>query len=151
MIPSNMKPFTLQTVLDHRKRLEDIAQQRLSEAKKIQLTIKKKLSDEMYTLTLSICESEKLQSEGIAITDLIRYEERITAQKHNIQGIEKNLAEKSELVLKEQQNLVHRIKERQIMERLKETQNKAWIGYLNKKEAAMLDEIATTRHGSEKY
>jgi hypothetical protein len=34
------------------------------------------------------------------------------------------------------------------MERLKETQNLAWKGYLDKKEAAMLDEIATTRHES---
>jgi flagellar protein FliJ len=146
-----MKPFSLQTVLDYRKRLEDIAQQRLSEAKIIQQTIKNKLSDEMNALASSIRESEKLQIEGIGITDLIRYEEKITAQKLNIQAIEKNLAEKSELVLEEQQNIVHRSKDRQIMERLKETQNKAWIEYLNKKEAAMLDEIATTRHGSEKF
>ncbi len=131
--------------------MEDIAQQRLSEAKRIKQTIEKKLSDEVTTLTQFVNESEKLQTEGIGITELIRYEERITAQKHNIQAIEKNLIEKSELVLKEQQNFIHCSKDRQIMERLKETQNKAWITYLNKKEAAMLDEIATTRHGSEKF
>ena len=92
-----------------------------------------------------------LQAKGVEITELIRHEERITAQKHNIQAIKKNLTEKSALVHKEQQHLVHCCKERQIMERLKETQNIAWKGYLNKKEAAMLDEIATTRHGSDTF
>ena len=141
-----MKPFTLQTVLDYRKRLEDIAQHRLIEAKTVQETIEKKLHEEISALTLFINETETLQTEGIGITELIRYEERIAAQKQNILTIKKNLSEKSNLVRKEQQNLVLRSKERQIMERLKETQDKAWKSYLDKKEAAMLDEIATTRH-----
>ena len=145
-----MEPFTLQTVLDYRKRLEDIAQQRLIEARKIKQTIKQKLTDEIRALAFFIDESERLQTEGIGIPELIRYEERITNQKYTIQAIEQNLLEKTELVRKEQQNLVQRSKERQTMERLKETQNKAWITYLNKKEAAMLDEIATSRHDSEK-
>ncbi len=146
-----MEPFSLQTVLDYRKRLEDIAQQRLIEAKKIQQTIKKRLTEEVRALASFIEESERLQTEGIGITELIRYEERITNQKHNIKAIEKNLLEKTDSVRKEQQNLVQRSKERQTMERLKETQNKAWITYLNKKEAAMLDEIATIRYDSEKF
>jgi flagellar FliJ protein len=143
-----MKPFNLQTVLDYRKRLEDIAQHRLIEAKNVEEIIKKKLNDEINALELFINETEALQAQGIGITELIRYEERISAQKHNILAIKKNLSEKSEFVLKEQQHLLLRCKERQIMERLKETQNLAWKGYLDKKEAAMLDEIATTRHES---
>jgi len=143
-----MKPFNLQTILDYRHRLEDIAQNRFIEAKNIHAAIQTKLDNEVHLLARFIDECERLQATGIEITELIRYEERITAQKHNILAIKKNLSEKSELVKKEQHNLVHRSKERQIMERLKETQNKAWAVYLNKKEAAMLDEIATTRHQS---
>jgi flagellar FliJ protein len=143
-----MKPFTLQTILDYRKRLEDIAQHRLIEAKKVREIIKKKLNDEKSALAIFIDETESLQVQGVGITELIRYEDRITAQKNNILAIKKNLSEKSELVQKEQQHLVMRSKERQIMERLKETQNMAWKGYLDKKEAAMLDEIATSRHKS---
>ena len=141
-----MKPFSLQTVLDYRKRLEDIAQHRFIEAKKIRETIEKKLGDEINALTEFIKETEKLQTVGIGITELIRHEERITAQKNNITAIKKHLKERSELVNKEQQNLIHRCKERRIMEQLKETQNKAWQIFLNKKEAAMLDELATSRH-----
>ena len=104
-----MKQFTLQTVLDYRKRLEDIAQHRLIEAKKVQETIEKKLNDERSALTLFIKETETLQMDGIGITELIRYEERIAAQKQNILEIKKNLSEKSDLMRKEQQNLVHRL------------------------------------------
>ncbi len=141
-----MKPFSLQTVLDYRKRLEDIAQHRFIEAKKIRETVEKKLGDELTALTEFIKETEKLQTVGIGITELIRHEERITAQKNNITAIKKHLKERSELVHKEQQNLIHRCKERRIMEQLKDTQNKAWQDFLNKKEAAMLDELATSRH-----
>jgi len=146
-----MKPFSLQTVLTYRKRQEDIAQHRLAEAKKIRQTIEKKLEEERYALNLYIEETEKLQKEGIGITELIRHEERIIAQKRNIGAIAKNLTEKNDLVEKEQQNLVHRSMERQIMERLKDNQNSAWKSYLDKKEAAMLDEIAVTRHESGKF
>lgn len=146
-----MKPFSLQTVLDYRKRLEEIAQNRLIEAKKIHEVIRQKLTDETDALTVFIDESARLQMEGIGITELIRHEERITAQKMNIKAIRKNLAEKHQLIQNEQQNLIHRSKERQIMEQLKETQNKAWQGFLDKKEAAMLDEIATTRHDSDTF
>lgn len=146
-----MKPFSLQTVLDYRKRLEDIAQHRFIEAKKIRETIEKKLNDEINALAEFVKETEKLQTVGIGITELIRHEERITAQKINITAIKKHLTERSELVQKEQQNLIYRCKERQIMEQLKETQNKAWQSYLNKKEAAMLDELATSRHEPDIY
>lgn len=145
-----MKPFSLETVLDYRKRLEGIAQHRLIEAKRVMETVQKKLRDETEGLTLFIEEIDKLQKDGIGITELIRYEERVTRQKQNIRAIEKNLAEKSNLVTREQQNLVLCSKERQIMEQLRETQNKAWTKYLDKKEAAMLDEIASTRHQADK-
>jgi len=141
-----MKPFSLQTVLDYRKRLEDIAQYRFIEAKNIQATIQKKLNEEIDTLALFIDESEKLQAAGIGITELMRFEARIAAQESNIQAIKKNLTEKSALAKKEQQNLINRSKERQIMDQLKDTQDRAWQVYVNKKEAAVLDEIATSRH-----
>lgn len=146
-----MKPFSLQTVLDYRKRLEDIAQHRFIEAKNVRATIEKKLNEEIDALALFVDESEKLQAEGIGITELVRFEERIAAQAANIQAIKKKLTEKSALVKKEQQNLINRSKERQIMDQLKDTQNRAWQVHVNKKEAAMLDEIATSRHEPDSF
>lgn len=146
-----MKPFALDTVLDYRKRLEDIAQQRFIEAQKTRDLIQGKLDDATEDLSRFIAESAELQQQGIEITELIRHEERIACQQQNLQAIENNLLEKTQLVDKEQDNLLHRCKERQILERLKETQNKAWQVHLNKQEAAMLDEIATTRHETDVF
>ncbi len=146
-----MKPFALDTVLNYRKRLEDIAQHRFIEAQKTRDIIKKKLAEATEDLNFFIAESAQLQQQGIEITELIRHEERIAGQKKNVQAIKNNLIEKTQLIEKEQHNLLLRCKERQILERLKETQNKAWQGYLNKKEAAMLDEIATTRYETDAF
>lgn len=143
-----MKPFTLENVLAYRKRLEDIAQNRFFEAKKNHQQVEKKLAEENILLADLTERSERLQSVGIAITDLIRYEERILQVKANIGAIAKTLAEKNDIVVQEQRNLINRAKERQMMERLKTQQNNAWKTFLNKQETAMLDEIALNHHDS---
>ncbi len=143
-----MKPFTLDTVLAYRRRLEDIAHHRFLEAQKVHRQVEEKLAEENTVLAELAGRSEYLQSEGMEITELIRYEERILQVKANTRAIAKTLAEKAEMVLHERRNLINRANERQIMERLKERQNKAWAAFLNKKETAMLDEIALLRHDS---
>ncbi len=144
-----MKPFTLDNVLAYRKRLEDLAQHRFQEAQKVHRQVQDKLVEENAVLKKLTEKSERLQSEGIDITELIRYEERILQVKANIRAITKTLEEKADIVVREHQNLVNRAKEKQIMEHLKERQDKAWTAYLNKKETAMLDEIAILRHDAE--
>ncbi len=141
-----MKPFTLDNVLAYRRRLEDIAHHRFLEAQKVHRQVEKKLAEENTVLAKLAARSEHLQSAGMEITELIRYEERILQVKANTRAIAKTLAEKAEMVLRERQNLINRANERQIMERLKERQNKAWTAFLDKKETAMLDEIALLRH-----
>jgi flagellar FliJ protein len=144
-----MKPFTLDNVLAYRKRLEDIAHHRFLEAQKVHRQVEEKLAEENTVLAELAGRSEYLQSEGMEITELIRYEERILQVKANTRAIAKTLAEKAEMVLREHQNLINRANERQIMERLKERQNTAWAAFLDKKETAMLDEIALLRHDSQ--
>lgn len=144
-----VKPFTLNAVLDFRKRLEELAQNRLFEAKKTRDSIAKKLNREQLLLQETITLTEKLQREGVEIVELIRYEEKIVQLTQNIEAIKKNLEDKKIIVQKEHDNLVACSKEHQIMKRLKEEKNKAWRNYLNKKEAAMLDEIGVIRYGNE--
>ncbi len=145
-----MKPFTLENVLAYRKRLEDIAKLRYLEAKKVHRQVAQKLAEEKVVLAELSHRSEHLQSEGVGITELIRYEERILQVKANVKAIDKTLADKAEIVLREHHSLINRANERQIMERLKERQNKAWAAFLNKKETAMLDEIAILHHDADK-
>lgn len=144
-----MKPFTLENVLAYRKRLEDIAHHRFIESQKVHRQVEEKLAAENAILSELVNRSAQLQAEGVDITELIRYEERILQVKANTKAIAKSLTEKAEIVLRERQNLINRAKERQIMERLKEQQNRAWASYLDKKETAMLDEIAILRHNPE--
>ena len=146
-----MKPFSLNNVLAYRKRLEDIAQNRFFEARKVHQLIEQKHAEEKGILCELTDRSEHLQSEGVNITELIRYEERILQVKTNLLAIAKNLAEKAEILKREHQNLINRARERQIMERLKERQDRAWAAYLDKKETSMLDEIAILRHESENH
>lgn len=144
-----MKPFSLETVLAYRKRLADMAQQRFLEACRVHRQVEERLAEEHELLRQLSEESERRQRQGMGITDLIRFEERILQVKANIAAIAKNLEEKARQVASEQQQLARRVKERQIMERLKERQNRAWAIHMEKKETAMLDEIAILRHDSQ--
>ncbi len=145
-----MKPFQLDTVLDHRKRLEDIAAGRLFTVQREKEMIQQRLYSENRKLDSLIKRAEELQSKTIPILDLINYENQISFLKNNILAITKKLQEKSEILLQERQKLIKRSKDRQIMESLKEQQNRLWRQYLDKKEAAMLDEIAIVRYDGER-
>ncbi len=146
-----MKPFSLSAVLDFRKRLEELAQNRLFEARKTVEKIEVKLLGEQNSLKETILSLETLQKEGIEIGDLIRYEAKMELLGSNIEAIKKNLADKKKIAQQEHDNLVKCSKEHQIMKRLKEKKNKAWQNYLNKKEAAMLDEIGVIRYDNDVF
>ena len=141
-----MKPFSLDTVLNYRKRLEDIAIHRLAEAKRQEKIIQQKLDEDNKHLAALIKEIEQLQNETISILDLINLENRILFLKKNIHSVKTKLHEKSENRNKMQENLIEKSRNRQIMASLKDQQNRAWKKHLDKKEVTMLDEIATIRH-----
>ncbi len=141
-----MKPFSLETVLGYRKRLEDIAKNRLFKAQTEKQQVQDKLSQEQTGYTHLIETLDRRQTEGIEILDLIRYEDQIQFTKNRIIAIKKTLSEKTARVVVEREQLIQRSKERKIMEKLKEKQNQSWQEHLNKKEAALLDEIAIIFH-----
>lgn len=145
-----MKPFQLDKVLDHRKRLEDITANRLSEAKRQVSLIRQKLFEADCGLKSLIEKTEELQSSPISILDLINYEDQILHQKKNITAIKKKLQEKNKTLQLERQHLIEKSRDRQILQSLKEKQNSSWKQYLEKKEVSMLDEIAIVRHDTER-
>ncbi len=145
-----MKPFQLDAVLTHRKRMEDIAASRLFDAKRQKKLVQQKLQEQNITLQFLIEKIEELQSNTMPVLDLISYENQIHFLEKNIGEIKKNLQQKAVILQKEQENLITKSKERQIMESLKEQQNRSWKEYLDKKEVTLLDEIATLRHDAER-
>jgi flagellar FliJ protein len=145
-----MHPFGLDAVLNYRKRLEDLAQQRFFQAQKVRDTIAQRLHEEKQLLAELIATTMQKQVEGVEISELIFFEERISYVQNNIRNIAVNLTEKNNVVQKEHERLVQKSKDRRIMEKLKQKQNQTWQMYLNKKEAAMLDEIAVIKHDPQK-
>jgi len=141
-----MKPFQLDTILNYRKRLEDIAKNRLVDTKRQQQSVRQKLDKSNNNLAALIGKKERLQEDTISISDLIDYENRILYCKKSIEGIEKKLAEIDKTTQKQQLDLIEKSRNRQIMEKLKDQQDTKWLHYLDKKETRQLDEIATIRH-----
>jgi hypothetical protein len=90
-----MKPFSLDNVLAYRKRLADLAQQRFLEACNVHRSVEQRLAEETALCEELSKESEQKQRQGMAIIDLIRYEERIMQVQANIAAIAKNLEEKA--------------------------------------------------------
>jgi flagellar protein FliJ len=141
-----MKPFSLDSVLKYRVQLEKIAKNRLYEAEKKRAEVHLQLQQKEAIFRTLIADLAGLQSQGMEVIEMIRYEERISLLKNQVDNLRTTLAEKNKKVLRERENTLLKTKERKVMEKLKERQNLAWQQYLNKKEAAMLDEIAVFFH-----
>lgn len=145
-----MPPFALEAVLQYRKRQEDIAHYRYIDACRTHAAVSAKLDREMAVQEEVILERDNRQRDGLEIKHLLFYEERIVFLDKTIAAITRTLADKAQLVSREQQNLQQKNRERQIMEKLKQQQNSSWQNHLNKQERKMLDEIAVIRRGSDK-
>ncbi|MBL4902547.1 MAG: flagellar export protein FliJ [Desulfocapsa sp.] len=140
------KPFSLDSVLRFRKRQEDLAQEQF---------IRKRLAADKATENLITAEStlkklihslEEKQIHGITIDELSRYEERIQFEQAQTKELQKKLKQKQKAAQQKRQNLLEKRKEHKTLTTLKAQQNKSWKEYVDKKEAAMLDEIAILHH-----
>lgn len=141
-----VKPFTLDTVLEYRQRLEDGAKNDLYEARTKEMLAREKVEEQKNVYNTLITHSQKMQQNECSILDVISMESRITFAKQKLSELYEILKKQKQLTHKAHTLLVRRSKEKKVMVKLKEKQNSEWQKYLNKKEAAMLDEIAILRH-----
>ena len=137
-----MKPFGLDTVLEYRQRLEDIAKNTLAQARQQEQEIQQRLQTEQNECLALIAAIERSQQQGVQILELIRQEELLTYRKTQLKELEKEHRRRQERVARARKELLQKAQERQVLEKLKEKQDAEWRHHLNKKEAAMLDEIA---------
>lgn len=140
------KPFTLDTVLEYRQLLEDAAKNDLFNARKDEELARIKIEEQQTVYSNLNQQWMEMQQQECPILDLISVEAKIAYAKQKIKELQVILEDKIKLVQKAQKLLILRSKEKKVMEKLKEKQNTQWQKYLNKKEAAMLDEIAILRH-----
>lgn len=141
-----MKPFSLDTVLDFRQQLEDIAKNKLTETRLLEAEVKVQLEEQYNNHLAVVTKIDRVQTEGVDINELIRLEEHRIFIKDRITELKKQLDLREQQVAAAQKELLKKSRDRQVMEKLKEKQNSTWKQYLNKKEAAMLDEIAIIYH-----
>ena len=140
------KPFNLETVLKFKKRRKDEASQRLVQAEKNRNAVAQILAEKQEEQLRLIDQLENLQKVGIEVQMLIFYEDRISFLKNEEKSIRKTLREKENIVTNERKRLIDCAREHQALSDLKERQNIEWKKYLEKKDAATLDEIAVLRH-----
>lgn len=144
-----MKPFTLDTVLKHRKNLEIQAIQRLVKAREEKNNAQDQLNKEEGILANLIETLNREQTLGIDVVKLVQFEQRINLIEKQIPVLRTILQKKNEAVNQAQGHLISKSKDRKIMETLQQKQDQAWQQYMNHKETAILDEIAVIFHGRE--
>lgn len=142
-------PFTLNSVLTFRKRQENLAQEQFVQARIAAEHAAIKLDEAKIEQKKLIQELEKKQQQGLLIQDLKRFEDRILYGKKQIQLLTKSFQQKNKATQRKRKNLIKKSMEFKTLESLKEQQNKTWSDYLEKQEAAMLDEIAILHHDRE--
>ena len=144
-----MKPFSLDTVLNHRKRLLNMARGRFAEAQAEYNEVKSQVEQcvaERNGLVETLAERQRA---GIAIDEHVRFVNRIDLLDTELERLRRRLQKKHEIVLRERQHLLQKSKEHRVLEKLKQRQDAQWRQYLDRNEAKALDEIAilaTTRN-----
>ena len=141
-----MKPFTLDTVLKHRKSLEEQAIYRLVKARQEEDEAHHQLQGEKSILAALIEAFSREQQLGIEVVKLAQFEQRISLIEKQVLTLQALLKKKKEGVSRAQEHLISKSKERKIMETLQQKQDESWRQYLNQKETATLDEIAVIFH-----
>jgi flagellar FliJ protein len=141
------KPFSLDSVLRFRKRQEDLARQQFTRKRLAADKATENLLKAEITFKTLIDSLEEKQIHGISIDELSRYAERIQFEQAQIKELQNILIRKQKAAQQKRLKLLEKMKEHKTLTTLKAQQNKTWTEYVDKKEAAMLDEISILHHG----
>ncbi len=144
-----MKPFRLQTVLEHRKRREDEVQKRLMVAREQlrQLLAEREAMEQDVNRLCQECAQAKLDS--LKLPEIMLYEQCIGFKKQQILTSNQRIDEQETRVHEQQEELVQARQEKRILEKLKEKRRAAESLRLQHEEKKILDEIAVLYRGGE--
>jgi flagellar protein FliJ len=137
-----MKPFSLDTVLNHRKRLLNMARGRFAEAQSEYNEVKSRVEQCVAERSGLIDTLTEIQRSGIDIEEHIRYTNRIDLLKTEHERLQRHLQKKHEIVLRERTHLLQKSKEHRVLEKLKQRQDATWRQFLDRNEAKLIDEVA---------
>ena len=141
-----MKPFSMHAVLKFRKQLEDSARQQLYQALELEARLLEATMQTEEALSDLYHNAQRDKEQGTSIDRMLLFDYRIDLVKQQLEEQRSDLEKQQAQVGMKRQQLVKASKDRKVMEKLKEQQNAAYTRYLDKKEMAMLDEIAVLSH-----
>lgn len=142
-----MKPFSMEPVLRYRKQLEDVAQQKLFTSLEQEARIQTKLLQAKDRLKKLYANLSLERAQGTTIDRLLLFENRIPVEQQEIGELQTEFEKQKKVVDRRRRHLLQASQDKKALKKLKERQNLAYKKYLDKKEAAMLDEIAVLRYG----
>jgi flagellar FliJ protein len=142
-----MKPFSMEPVLRYRKQLADEARQKHFASKKKEGEIQERLFQVEKRLAKLYTDLAHEKAEGTTIDRLLLFENRILTLQETLKKLHTELEEQQKIVARRRRRLLQAGQDKKALEKLKEKQNLAYKQYKDKKEAAMLDEVAVLRHG----
>ncbi len=140
-------PFKLQSVLNYRQRLEDQAQQVLTQTLQRQVQMQEQIKVCQQQLQACDADIQRRQQEGLSIAELTMLEGQISHLRRLMVTYQSQLRELQGQINREREALLKAARERQVMEKLKEKQEAEYRRELDRKEREMLDEISLRPKG----
>jgi len=139
--------FQLETVLKHRKRLEELAQREFAEA---QLAVNKCLQmiEEMYRRSDEVRESiAKTQLEGTAsgVEEIRSMELFLQGHRKRIEEMRLRARELMNVAEEKQERLIAAAQDRKLLDKLKEKKRLAYNEWLKQMESKNLDDLTMVR------
>lgn len=137
--------FKLESLLNMRRKREELVVQELAAAQAVKMRIVNKISDTKKTVSALIEDSKSYLKASIRIDSLLNSRNYIELLKKQLAALEIDLRAADEKVLQVKQKLAEAVKQRKIIEKLKENQFTQYKKDYNKNDNAQMDEIANNK------
>lgn len=134
--------FKLQTVLNHRQRLEHLAQQKLAEALRREAALQQKIALQQADLYRLQQELTGRQQSGIGVDELQLFRLSINRQRKLIRELLEQAERLQREVTSSRELLAEAAREKKLLENLKERKEAEQRYQANRLEMAKLDDIA---------
>ena len=142
-----MFQFSLQSLLDHRIRLEEARQKEFSDRKKKYLREEERLARLVWDRSRCSKEFSQKQAEGVLVTESLLYTAYLARLADEIRIQQKAVEQAAAKMEKKRQELVQALKDRKTIEKLKEKKYRDYLRAAKKLEEKLMDEVAVTRFG----
>ena len=145
-----MKPFTLDAVLDYRKRTEDAIQREMMSIRESKDVLVLEMENEEKELARLIDEMGAAKCRDIVVSDLILYEACIRRKKRDLVDINKKINEVDARIRRQEKKLVKARQDRRALEIVRDNRENEEKERQKKAEDRFLDEVGVLRFGGGK-